>query len=55
MQQRQYKDKAVKKKTYTRACLIIPKGKISPAQGRVEGPREDRWIATFWKGDYPRT
>ena len=37
-------------KPYTGACSIIPKGKISLAQGRAEGPLEDRWVATFWKG-----
>ena len=52
MQLRQCKDKA--KKPYTRAFQSCHKGKISCAQDRVEGPWEDRWIATFWMGDHPR-
>ena len=52
MQLRQCKDKA--KKPYTRAFQSCHKGKISRAQDRVEGPWEDRWIATFWMGDHPR-
>ena len=52
MQQRQCKDKA--KKPNTKAFQLCHKGKISRAQDHVEGPWEDRWIATFWMGDHPR-
>ena len=44
-----------KRNPHTRAGSIKPKGEISLAQDRVKGPMETDGVATFWKGDYPRT